>query len=163
MSKVKIGYTNAHEKSKLRHQLRRKETMKKKVDRINNCSQYLYGNTGYFVKRTKPVGIYKTVVVPEHTEPIKRYVYVQKYDTVKEVIVKVHEVIIEGYKTIPTQKKRQKVSVEYVETPKILKRVKDDAKSHAKHYANRRVRYAKIKTFNNGSYKKLYDISGLLW
>ena len=38
MSKVKIGYTNAHEKSKLRHQLRRKETMKKKVDRINNCS-----------------------------------------------------------------------------------------------------------------------------
>ena len=164
MSKVKNGYKNPHEKSKLRRNLRRKETIFKKNTRRKNAENnvYHYGR-GYYIEHGHFENEYGIVEVPEKKIPIIEYFkedyFYYDYDLCDYCWGYVWKERIIGYKIIPSHKKRVKVrSAIWVETPNRLTRVYIDDKKYFKNQSNRKIRRDN-KVYQNGEYKKVYDVA----
>ena len=163
MSKVKNGYKNAHEKSKLRRNLRRKETAYKKRDRINKANNNVYSYPcGYYIKDEKRINEYILVDVPETTVNVydcsfERQIHYEIIDGElyeHEVAVPVHKII--GKKTIPAHKKRKWIGCYYKDVPEIPRRI-NVTKKYYKKTSNRKVRYSKD-NYKRGDYKKVFDL-----
>ena len=131
MSKVK-HIDKAMNKTKLRHNLRRIETAKKKKTRMKNAQADIYPMfIGYVVNDCEWVSKYETIVVPQK---------------------------IVGEKIVPEHTERRCVSTELVDIPARLKRCNPGKKQYRK-IAQRKMRNTPVtELYQMGQYKKLYDV-----
>lgn len=155
MSKVKYGYNNAHEKAKLRRNLRRKEGIHKKQMRINNVKNNVYGINGYYITNTALKTTYETIIVPETRVPIKEY-----YREPVEINGKIYYMLsvrVIGEKSIPEHKKRKAIKHEWITIPEKLKRINKTKKWYKK-ISNKKIR-AGADIYNGSNYKKVFDLA----
>lgn len=164
MSKVKGNIYDLN-KTKLRGNLRRVETKRKKAERINKYKKNIYRFCrGYYVVDTKDVNEYTTRIVPEKT--VEKYHYekvndlVRDYDTGLLYRTFYYKKVIDGTKTITAHTEKVIVGYNTVEVPERPVRINTGIKSIRK-IANRKFRRCapKDELFNGGSYKKYYDVN----
>jgi hypothetical protein len=163
MSKVK-GEIFDLNKTKLRGNLRRIETAKKKKQRLKNVKNnvYPYGK-GYYIRNEKEVDTYTTVTIPEHEEDI--YHFERRTETIwtdegsYDITVPVK--IVTGKKIVPERTVRRRIHTEWIPIPERCIHYRLKIKDYRK-FANRRIRNSK-EVFRNGDYKKAYDIEWQYW
>lgn len=164
MSKVREGYNNPHEKSKMRRNLRRKETVHKKNDRITKAKNGTYGfPKGYYIIDEKLIPEYELVDVPETTSPVYEYSYERIMHTEYidgeayeyPIIIPIRKYI--GDKVIPAHKKRHLIANHFVDIPERPIRINVTKKFYKK-YGNRKVRRSND-IYKYGDYKKVYDVA----
>lgn len=167
MSKIK-DYNDVYgRKEKLRHRLRRKESANKKISRLNKAKngEYSYG-CGYYVREEKARGVYRTEVIPAHTEEkttlvVDEYTRVEIDENGKPVTVTRRE-----YKRktelveVPERKVRRCVKMYWDNLPPVPRRINVRKKWYKK-MAARAVRRADVG--DGSSYKRVYDIAWSIW
>ena len=160
MSKVKT--IPGVKKSKLIASLRRKETAKKKRDRIANEDIYRYGR-GYWVREEKRVGHYKIVEVPEHTEVVREYhhkliKFINADNEVEEKWVSIPTIT---EKIIPARRYKACVGSEYIPVPAVPRRINTSKiQQFCKKQTARKVRRKPLEeVYENSSYKRLVDLA----
>ena len=162
MSKVKGNIFDLN-KTKLRGNLRRIETKKKKAERLKKSKSYIYKfQRGYYAKDWKYVGEYKLVEVPEtyvdtyHIEKVLKKEY-DNHGTPYYYLVPVR--IVDGKKRIPAHTEKVRVNSTYIDIPARPVRINTGIKKYRK-LANRKFRRctSKDEIYNGGLYKKFYDI-----
>ena len=157
MSKVKGEFINAHEKSKLRKSLRRKETAHKKIDRIKKAKNNTYKYPcGYAVRDEQRMGSYESVIIPEHMVDVVEYYYERLFYPELGYSIMVPRRKIVGQRRVPEKTVKKHTKTYYVDIPERPVRMNCTKKFYKKE-SNRRVRRSK-ELFNNGSYKKVYDL-----
>ena len=161
MSKVKGKIYNIN-KTKLRHNLRRVETKRKKRERLNNYKNNVYRfMRGYYTKDHEWVGEYETVEVPEQIIDTYHFEWRNELHFDKDgkcYPIKVPVKIIDGKKTIPAHTKRVHKRTKEIEVPTRPVRINTNIKKIRK-MAERKIRnYNKDELFQGGSYKKIYDV-----
>ena len=167
MSKIR-GFSG-HEKEKLRHKLRRKESYKKNRDRTEASNQnvYSYGR-GYWIKNERREGKKICEVIPAHKESIQKITgYVEKVNYWRDKEGYTHRGFtynspIYSYETINIPEKMvvKRRWSEYVQIKPYLKR------SHTKKkwYKRMAAKAARKTELSNGSnYKRAYDLTWALW
>ena len=161
MSKVKGNIFDLN-KTKLRGNLRRIETKKKKHERIKKSQNYIYRfQRGYYAKDWKYISEYELIEVPEtyvdtyHIEKITK----KDYDSHgKPYYYDVPVRVVDGQKRIPAHTKKVKTNMTTIDVPVRPVRINTGIKKIRK-MANRKVRNtSKTELFNGGSYRKIFDV-----
>lgn len=164
MSKVKINSSNPNvRKSKLRRNLRRIETAKKKKDRIKKYHQNVYPfMTGYYVRDKRYQRSYETVTIPEKIIEdfvIEDWKYVHGYNDEGRLI----SVYKRVFKTIPEHDVRKCVSYDEIDIPERPIRINTNLKAYRKIAARKLRRKPIDEIYNRGNYKKACEVKWLLW
>lgn len=165
MSKVKT--IPGVKKSKLIASLRRKETAKKKRDRIANADAYVYRyGRGYWVRDEKRIGHYEIVEVPERTEVVREYNYkrikfINADNEVEEKWIRIPTLI---EKVIPARRYKACVGSEYIPVPAVPRRINTSKiQKFAKKQTARKVRRKPLEeVYENSSYKRLIDLAWMI-
>lgn len=162
MSKVKM--IPGLRKSKLIASLRRKESIKKKQDRISNYNNNIY-TTGYYVRKDKCVNHYEVIDVPEQKKITREYEHkkIRVMNDCGEIIEKFVYIptIIET--VIPAHKDKGYLGCEYVKVPAVPRRINIRMKKLWKKQTSRKLRRRPVtEVYNNGSYKKLLDLCWMI-
>ena len=159
MSKVKPEF--GFRKDKLKRNLRRLETLKKKKDRINFSKQGRYRfMIGYYVRKEKPIGHYEWVTIPERTEWKghfeKRIKKIENTDGTFDYVefpVYVKDKLV----TIPAKTVRKKVNTHYENIPEMPIRINTGLKKYRK-AAQRKVRRNSDIAYKGNEYRKAAEV-----
>lgn len=162
MSKVKM--IPGLRKSKLIASLRRKESIKKKRNRISNANNNVY-TTGYYVRKDKCVNQYEYINVPEQKKITREYEHkkirvmndcgeiIEKYVTIPKTIETI----------IPAHKAKGYLGCEYIKVPAVPRRINIRMKKLWKKQTSKKLRHKPInEVYDNCSYKKLLDLCWMI-
>ena len=162
MSKVK-GEIFDLNKTKLRGNLRRVETKKKKNERLRRARANEYGSMrGWCVRDCKYVGEYVLVTIPEHYQ--ETYHFERKEFTIYDengvpYTYSVPIKVVDGQKFVPAKTRKKKVHSEYVDIEPRPIRINTNLKKYRK-MAERKMRNTPIdELYNGGLYKKVFDVA----
>lgn len=169
MSKVKNIDGYDVNKTKLKHNLRRVETKRKKRERIKKAEAGVYPwMKGYSVHDEELIREYEKEIVPETTRPVYHieWIDVVRYYDGEPERVKYPKYIKVGEEVVPGHVRRKFKGIKKVPVSKRPIRLYAGKIKYWKNLANRKIRranYDEETTFKKGNYKKFYDLKWLLW
>lgn len=153
-------------KEKVRHSLRRFETAKKKVDRIEKYRQNAYHNAcaGYYVWDSKIVCIHKKATIPEITRESIAFegeVYIPTYDANGNRTGGYFRPVYKTVQTvIPEHTAKVVDHLEEIDLPEFPRRCSNRYRKYLRKIATRKVRYKPLEeVYNYGQSKKLFSIN----